>query len=372
MFNLATGLVRRGMRVQFVVPDLSRIGSVPFKVPVEVVSLQARGERLSCVVPLARYLRREKPQVLLTTLPPGNLVSLWAKWLSGTRTRVVIREANTPSLSLRRRQGARRLLVRYLALAFYRLADAVVAGSQGSADDLTATLRVPADKVRIVHNPTVTDDLFAKAQEPCTHAWFRSGEPPVVIAVGRLIPQKGFSTLIQAFSEVRQGRVARLIILGEGKERPALDALVRRLGLENDVSLPGFVENPYCYLSRASVFVLSSFWEGLPNVLIEALACGVSPVATDCRSGPREILDGGRYGRLVPVGDSQALARAIEESFAQPVEKARLQERAASFSVDRAVPKYLEVLLPGQMHAEHRSEHGVPRPAATADRASAH
>jgi len=166
----------------------------------------------------------------------------------------------------------------------------------------------------------------------------------VLLGVGRLVMQKDFPTLIQAFALVRQRCPARLTILGEGEKRPQLEALVRELGLEAEVSLPGFVQNPYAYMARSAVFVLSSAWEGFGNVVAEAMAVGTSVVSTDCQSGPAEILEGGRYGKLVSVGDVAALAEAILATLSQPTDPEVLRQRSRAFSVDLVVDQYLEVL----------------------------
>ena len=184
-----------------------------------------------------------------------------------------------------------------------------------------------------------------QAQARLDHAWFTPGAPRVILAIGKLKPQKDFACLIRAFARVRAIHPARLLILGEGPQREALLSLARKLKVENDVALPGFVANPFAYIGRAAVFVLSSAWEGLSNVIIEALACGCPVVSTDCPSGPAEILDGGTYGRLVPVGDDAALAKAILATLDYPLPRGRLRDRAQLFSVDRAVERYLDVLL---------------------------
>jgi glycosyltransferase involved in cell wall biosynthesis len=165
------------------------------------------------------------------------------------------------------------------------------------------------------------------------------------MGVGRLTRQKDFPTLIRAFAAVRKVRDCRLVILGEGKDRPALEALAKEMGVGGDVDLPGFVENPYAHMSRASLFVLSSAWEGSPNVLTEALALGLPAVATDCPSGPREILEDGRYGPLVPVGDADALAGAILKTLTHPPESAELKRAAGPYTVEESSRRYLEALL---------------------------
>jgi glycosyltransferase involved in cell wall biosynthesis len=182
--------------------------------------------------------------------------------------------------------------------------------------------------------------------QPIDHPWFAEGAPPVILGVGKLKPQKDFATLLRAFATLRAGRAARLVILGEGEQRGELEALAQNLGIAADVALPGFVDNPFPYMARASLFVLSSRFEGLPGVLIQALACGCPAVSTDCPSGPAEILEGGRYGPLVPVGDAEGLARAMAETLAAPLSPDILRERAAFFSTERAACNTLAVLRP--------------------------
>jgi glycosyltransferase involved in cell wall biosynthesis len=176
------------------------------------------------------------------------------------------------------------------------------------------------------------------------HPWFTPGQPPVILAVGRLSIEKDFSTLIKAFAILRKHRVARLIILGTGKEQSGLMALAEGLGIRDDLEMPGFCDNPYTYMSRSRLLVLSSKWEALSAVLIEALICGTQVVSTDCPSGPAEILSNGKYGRLVPVGDHVSLAAAMDEAIDQPLPVDGLRERASMYTVNRAVDKYLSAL----------------------------
>ena len=227
----------------------------------------------------------------------------------------------------------------------YPKADFVVGVSQGVIDDLKRVLRFDSKKVQVIYNPIVDEELLRKTDEPLDHPWFRPGKPPVILGVGRLAKEKDFPTLIRAFALVRKERPARLMILGEGEERPNLEALVRELGLEEDVALPGFVDNLYKYMKRAAVFVLSSLWEGLPTVLIKAMALGTPVVATDCPSGPAEILEGGKWGCLVPPGDPKDLAKAILDTLeggVSPVEAVTNVHKR--FSVGSIVEQYLKVL----------------------------
>ena len=303
---------------------------------------------LRCLPALVRYLREERPAVLFSADTYLNLVALWARRLAGVSVRTLISERI--HLSSHLRDGAKRRKWRWrfivpLLRRMYPEADRIIAVSRGVADDLRTLVGLPPELVTTVYNPVVDSELAKKAEAPIDHAWFVPGAPPVIIAVGRLTEQKDFPTLLQAFAQVRAQRQTRLLLLGEGRMRRELEALTRELGVDQDVSLPGFTSNPFAYMARAAVFVLSSTYEGLGNVLIEALACGCPVVSTDCPSGPAEILENGQYGRLVPVGDPAAMAQAIISTLEASPDRGLLQKRALLFSVDRAVEQYLEVLF---------------------------
>jgi glycosyltransferase involved in cell wall biosynthesis len=215
--------------------------------------------------------------------------------------------------------------------------------SGGAADDLARTSGLSRDRVQVVYNPVITPAMLALAREAPDHPWYAHGQPPVILGVGRLTRQKDFATLVRAFALARQQRPARLIILGEGEDRAALEALIRELGVADDVALPGFRDNAMAYMAGSALFVLSSAWEGLPTVLIEALAAGARVVSTDCPSGPREILQGGRLGALVPVGDAAALAAAMGEALARPAAPPPA-DALAPFTRDAAVDRYLHLI----------------------------
>ena len=337
--NLVEGFVERGLKVDLVLQNA--VGTFLAKVPpeVRVIDLKSPG-----IVPktlaLMRYLRQEQPKVLLSLLDNVNSAG-WAQRFTGVSTRVVVSVHNNLSQDFR---GVKGKLKPYLVRFSFPWADEIVAVSQGVAEDLARISGLAKENIRVIYNPVVTPELFEKAKEPIDDPWFAPGEPPVLLGVGRLVMQKDFPTLIQAFALVRQRCRARLMILGEGEKRPQLEALVRELGLEGEVSLPGFVQNPYAYMARSGVFVLSSAWEGFGNVVAEAMAAGTSVVSTDCQSGPAEILEGGRYGKLVSVGDVAALAEAILATLSQPTDAEVLRQRSRAFSVDLVVDQYLAVL----------------------------
>jgi glycosyltransferase involved in cell wall biosynthesis len=234
----------------------------------------------------------------------------------------------------------------------YLQAGATVAVSNGVVDDLAACAGIPRSRITTVYNPMVGPVLVAKAQHLPDHPWFAPGEPPVILAVRRPDPQKNLATLIRAFVRERAQRPVRLLILGGSEDDQShaeyarkLRALSKQLDLAEDVSFAGFVANPFAHMARAAVFVLSSTFEGLPSVLIEALACGCPVVSTDCPSGPAEILDSGRFGAMVPVGDDHAMAVAIAATLDRPIAAARLRERADLFNVDRAVDRYVDLMF---------------------------
>jgi glycosyltransferase involved in cell wall biosynthesis len=227
---------------------------------------------------------------------------------------------------------------------WYPRADWVVAVSRGVQRDLLRYTRVSPERVALIYNPTYTHRLLELREQPVEHPWFAPGEPPVVLGVGRFYPQKDFATLLRAFAKVRANRLVRLVILGEGPLRSELEALAHQLGITEHVSMPGFVENPFAYMRRAAVFVLPSQYEGLPNVLIQAMACGCPVVSTNCPSGPEDILDNGKYGHLVPVGDAEAMARAILRVLDGDVPHVP-EEWLLQFHEEHVAQKYLALLL---------------------------
>jgi glycosyltransferase involved in cell wall biosynthesis len=295
---------------------------------------------------LVQYLQQHHPAAVIAAKTFPNLAALCARRLARVPTRIIITERT--NLSQEVRMHTKHWQWHWYALPriirqIYPWADAIVAVSDGVADDLSRTTELPRERVTTIYNPVVTRRLPEQAQRPLAHPWFVADGPPVVLAAGRLEAQKDFPTLLKAFARVRSSRDARLVILGEGKDRAALQAFARTLRVADDVDLPGFVDNPFAYMARAAVFVLSSTHEGLPGVLIQAMACGCPVVSTDCPSGPREILAGGIEAPLVTVGDDIALAHAILTVLHNPPDRERLRARAAQFSAERAVARYLEV-----------------------------
>jgi glycosyltransferase involved in cell wall biosynthesis len=301
---------------------------------------------------LAAYLRERRPDALLAAAPHQNLEAIWARRLAGVPTRVLISERTAPSQVLPLSPRWRRRFLPPLMLRAYPQADVIVSVSQRLGDDLAEVTGIPRERITAIYNPVVGPEIETLAAEPVDHPWFVPGEPPVILGMGRLSEQKDFPTLVRAFARVRARRRVRLVIFGAARDsaktehrRGEIKALARQLGVGEDVDAPGFTPNPFAYMARAALFVLSSRYEGLPGVLIQALASGCPVVSTDCPSGPMEILDNGRWGPLVPVGDDAAIAAAIEQVLDDPLPAAALKARAQEYSVDRAVQRYLEVLF---------------------------
>jgi glycosyltransferase involved in cell wall biosynthesis len=340
--NLAQGITERGIRVDLVLAAAE--GPLLDQLPPAVRLIDLGATRvLRSIVPLARYLRRERPRVLVSSMGHANLVAVWAARLAGLVVPVIVTEHNTLSQETSRQSRLSGKLWPHLLRTFYPWATTIVAVSRGAADDLARTSGLPRDRVEVVYNPVITPTMMALARQAPDHPWFAAGQPPVILGVGRLTRQKDFATLLRAFAEVRRQRPARLLILGEGEDRPALEALATELAVADDLALPGFQENALAFMAGSAVFALSSAWEGLPTVLIEALAAGTRVVSTDCPSGPREILQDGRLGALVPVGNAAALAAAILEAMDRPTSVVP-PDALTPFTRDASVDHYLQVI----------------------------
>ena len=348
MLNLAGGFAERGFLVDLVVADAQ--GEFRSQLPASVRLVDLKGKRVLASLPaLVRYLRRERPVGLLAAMDHTNVVALWARRIAGVPTRIVASSHCMLSREARAGKLLRSRLVPFFARHFYSWADEVVAVSQGVAGDLAQVTGLLRSRIQVICNPVITPRLQVGLQAPLDHPWFQASAPPVVLAVGRLSVEKDHVTLIRAFARVQAEHATRLLILGEGKERANLEALVSSLGLGGCALLPGFVENPLPYMARSAVFVLSSSFEGFGLVLVEALAAGVPVVSTDCESGPREILEDGELGRLVPVGDPEALARAILQSLDQP-RRAPSAKWLQRYSLPAALDSYGRLLTPQAKH----------------------
>jgi glycosyltransferase involved in cell wall biosynthesis len=343
--NLAEGFAARGVPTDLIAANGR--GEFGRQIPAGVRLIDLKAARVLSSLPrLMAYLRRERPAAVITFMDHAGIAALWARRLSGTSARIICTVHTNLTQTAGNSPNIRSRFIPAMLRAFYPWADHIVAVSHGVANGLSLATGIPVSGVKVIYNPVITDNLLALAKEVPDHPWLAPGEPPVILGVGRLSKAKDFPNLIRAFAVVRRQQPARLIILGEGEERHTLTALIAELGLIDHVALPGFRENALAFMSRSAVFVLSSLREGLPTVLIEALAAGAAVVATDCPSGPREVLQDGKLGPLVPVGDSNALASAISRVLKEPAAKIGLED-LAPFTMRTSVDRYLALIENG-------------------------
>jgi len=336
--TLSREFLAQGVAVELL---LARGGQIPYpeRLPaeVEIVDLNSGG-KADTALKLARRLRRNPPDALLTAKDHAAKAALIGRALAGSSVPIYIKLTNTLSATLRRKLRWR------TAQWLYPRADGAIAVSTGVRDDFLAHFRMPPDRVTTIYNPTITPEFPERMRQPVNHPWLQGSGPPVIIGMGRLTPQKDFATLLRAFARLRQMQPARLIILGEGPLRSDLEGLADELGITQELDLPGFIPDPLPWLYRADLFALSSRYEGLANVLIEALATGTPAVATNCPSSPQEILESGRWGPVVPVGDDEALAQGMRQAIASPPPQEALAASLERFRSGPVARRYLELM----------------------------
>src|SRR5579862_1413243 len=341
--NLARGFLEHGLAVDMV--QATGEGGFRDQVPsgVRLIDLNA-SRALTSVGPLVRYLKRERPDAMICGAIQTNIAAVWAKRLARVPTRLILTEHNVISAITTNAPMLRTRVTPFFVRRFYPWADELVAVSQGAGKDLASLINVPPDRIRVIYNPIIGQEFWKRAAEPLADKTFSADSRPAILAVGRLHYHKDYPTLLRAMAIVRRTTNARRVFLGEGEERPNLVPLVQQLHLESCVSFLGEVANPLPYMKAAAVLALSSIVEALPTVLIEALAVGLPIVATDCPTGPREILCDGAYGNLVPVGDYAALAEALLQVLGQYQRPQVPKEALARFQHDQVITQYLTIL----------------------------
>jgi glycosyltransferase involved in cell wall biosynthesis len=348
VLNLVEGFAAAGHPVDLLAVRADNLEHRDWPAGVRVRDLGV-GHTALALGPLTRYLREVRPRGLLCAKDRAIRVAVRARGRSGVDCPLVGRLGTDLSAAL----SGRGALVRWIRTApmrrIYRRVDTVVAVSEGVAQDTAAVTGIPSTRIRVVRNPVVTPRLYAMAERPPDHPWFETDADPVVLGAGRLTEQKDFELLVRAFAQVSKTHPARLVIIGEGRLRGELERLADSLGVRASIDLPGHVDNPYAFMSRAAVFVLSSRWEGSPNVLTEALALGTPVVSTDCPSGPRELLDAGRYGELVAMGDIEPMAGAIRRVLDGVTPPGPASQAVRDYTVEASTRGYLAALGLGQL-----------------------
>jgi len=343
MKNLVLGLTSMGKEVHIL--KIKAHGPYFQRIPQGAEVFELGASHVNSAIPgLVRYLKRFRPPSLLTDKDRVNRAAILARIISGVPTKNIVRIGTTVSHNLMKRSFHQRYSQLLSIRLLYPLSHKVLVPSEGARKDLVLVAPGLSSKVKVVSSPVIDDEFQERAGQKVQHPWLEAKSEPVILGVGELSERKDFSTLVRAFSLVRKRISSKLIILGEGRKRGELLRLVSELGLEGLVDMPGFVENPLPFMAASDCFCLTSRCEGLPVALIEAMALGTPVVATDCPSGPGEVLKDGRLGRLVKVGDSEALGKAILKTLEGPVPKSALKEAVKRFLVPSATLEYLEEL----------------------------
>ncbi len=344
--NLTKGMVALGLQVDWVLSDNEGACQIELPDNTRIVTLNtprlAADVSLINILELVGYLKSEKPEAVISFAHYNNEIAILAKYISFQSVKIVVSDHTVLSKSISMSIRKSRKAIPFVARFIYPFADAIVAVSQEVKRDLSSTLKLNPNCIDVVYNPIIETRLLQKAREKIEHPWFKLLDKPIVLAVGRLAYEKDFETLIYAFSQVHENKHCRLVILGDGPEKIKLIKLVDKLKLSNDILFQGFVDNPYAYMVNSDVLVLPSRWEGLSNVLIEAMALNLPVVSTDC-GGPREVLSEGKYGELVPVGDSLSMGKAIQDVLGQ--KKPRIPtEWLSQFEISTAASHYLDII----------------------------
>jgi glycosyltransferase involved in cell wall biosynthesis len=340
--TLARELQEHGTAVSLVVHRIQ--GELAGQIPPGLRVVELLGRRtLHDILLLARFLRRERPDVLLTNVDHNNIAGVLAKVVGASRTKVVICQHNALAGEFAVNE---RWTYRLIPLAYRLLSPFIVAAagvSNGIAEELVRTAGLPRSKVVTIYNAVIGQDFQQRAGQELAHPWFCDGNGPVFVTAGRLVWQKDHSTLLQALALHRQsGGLGRLLILGTGPLRGLLETQAHGLDVGDAVDFIGFQANPLPWFRRADVFVLSARSEGFGNVLVEAMGCGTPVISTDCDYGPREILESGRYGILVPPRDPHALARVLDSArnLRSRFPASLLMERAAEFNTAKCADRF--------------------------------
>jgi glycosyltransferase involved in cell wall biosynthesis len=342
MLSLAGGFAERGLKVDLVLVKLTGDYHSLISPKVRIVNLSH--PRLITSLPLLiDYLKKNRPKVLISALEDANTVAIIAKVLARLPTHLIVSVHNPLAFVHENRSKLKQKLTPLFIRWLFPFADAIVGVSQGVCDNIALVSGLPREKINVIYNPIFTPELLNKFDAPVDEEWFLETQVSVILAVGRLSKEKDFPTLIRAFALVRQHHPVKLVILGQGSELPSLEELVRELDLVDDVAFPGFVTNPYAYMSKAKMLVVTSTYEGFGNVLVEAAIAGTPVVSTNCESGPAEILADGKYGDLVAVGDVPALATAMINTLKHPRNSDLLRQRGREFSLEAALTKYQQL-----------------------------
>jgi glycosyltransferase involved in cell wall biosynthesis len=346
MLNLANGLIQiEGLNVEIVLSEAKGQYLSQLSKDIKIIDL-GNPRSIKCLPGLIKYLKENRPDIFISAITHTNIISIIAKMFAKSKAKLVVTEHSMVSNITNETNKLSAYILRNMVKLLYPLTDAVVAVSKTIKMDLINNFFINEMKIHNIYNPIFEKNIINMSLEEVDHPWFNNSGLPVILSVGRLTKAKDFPTLLKAFKNVRKTKDAKLVILGEGELRKELENLCFELDISDDVQMPGFVLNPYKYMSKSKVFVLTSSYEGFGNVIVEALACGTEVISTDCVGGPKEILEYGEYGTLVPVGDIETLTTEILKTLSKssPPSQQKSLNRAMDFSIEVIIKKYLNLI----------------------------
>ncbi|WP_020558611.1 glycosyltransferase [Thiofilum flexile] len=347
MINLANEFAHQGFRIDLIVAQLE--GPYLTEISDDICLINLKSTRvIKSIVPLISYIRKESPDIILSAMNYANVVVIISKILSFSKTKVIVSERSVLSQVLSKLHPIKSIFFKILIKTTYPFAKKNICISNTVRHDLLNTIKINENKLVTIYNPVIDKGFFEKKQAYIYHPWLSDENIRVILGVGRLFSVKGFDTLIKSFKITHNtNKNTRLIILGEGPLRSDLEKLIQHLEIEDFVFMPGFVQNPYPYMDKADIFVLSSHYEGFGNVLVEAMACGTPVISTNCPGGPAEILENGKWGTLVPVDNPHIMANAILEVLSNYnfFLKKSSQERALQFNTKTVADLYMKELM---------------------------
>lgn len=340
--NLAREISKQGYFVEIILFEKKGIYLEEIEKEIKIFSLNAKKIR-SSIIPLFIYLKKNKPSVIISVMTNANIIALFLQFF--LKIKVIVTEHNLFSQEKESLGFYKKKIYFFLAQILYPRAISIVAVSNGIANDLINNVKINKKKVITIYNPIDIDNIKKNINEKIVHKWIGNDNFIVILGIGRLSSQKNFSLLIHSFSQFKKKKPnAKLVILGEGEERKELEKLIFKLKLTNDIDMPGFIKNPYPYLSKSNIFVLSSNYEGLPTVLIESLICRTQIISTECGSGPREILKSGKYGAIVPINNINCLSLAMEKILKTPYSFKGVEKELLNFNITDNTKKYLKII----------------------------
>lgn len=342
LINLAEGFINNGYQVDIVLVKKEGDYKSQINESIKLIDLDVKRGLLS-IFGLIKYLKNNTVDVIIAPWCHLNIMTVIAKIVSRSKCKVILTEHTVSTIDIENSKGFLAKITPKLMKTFYPMADEIVAVSQGVANNLSKLIDVPIKQINVIYNPLISKNFIADSYKEVEDEWFNNLEGKKIISVGRLSKSKDFPTLIKAFKLINEKHLANLIIIGEGEDRELLNRMIEEYGLKDKVFLPGFKDTPQKYLRKCDVFAFPSLWEGLGNVIVEAMATDLPVVCTDCPIGPREILKDGEYGKLVPIGDYVKLAEEIEKVLVSQKE-VNYQEALKRFEFKTNINKYIELI----------------------------